>query len=324
MTHRNQRATRNHVGAFRRAGRGAQDDKRLSSGLCACTDRRVGLSLRKAFSYSRQASWMRTCDLSDSDIAMLEQSAVTHSLRVLTVNVHKGFSFLNRRFVLPELRDAVREVAADVVFLQEVHGSRQRHASAGARLARGAARRVPGRSDLAGLRLWPQCRLRGRRPRQRGAVEVPDRALREHRHLGRWPGEARAAALRDSPARACGHDARHLCAPRAEAGAPRTAARPLVRARALRRAADRTAAGGRRLQRLAEGRACRARAWRGPARGLRRCARARRAPYPARFPMLQLDRIYVRSTRHHAPLALPAQPWDRLSDHTPIAAEIQL
>jgi endonuclease/exonuclease/phosphatase family metal-dependent hydrolase len=46
--------------------------------------------------------------------------------------------------------------------------------------------------------------------------------------------------------------------------------------------------------------------------------------YPARFPMLQLDRIYSRSMRHHAPLALPAQPWDRLSDHTPIAAEIQL
>ena len=44
------------------------------------------------------------------------------SLRVLTVNTHKGFAFLGRRFVLSELREAVREVGADLVFLQEVQG----------------------------------------------------------------------------------------------------------------------------------------------------------------------------------------------------------
>jgi endonuclease/exonuclease/phosphatase family metal-dependent hydrolase len=42
-------------------------------------------------------------------------------LKVLTLNVHKGFS-LRRRFVLHELRDAIRRVSADVVFLQEVVG----------------------------------------------------------------------------------------------------------------------------------------------------------------------------------------------------------
>jgi endonuclease/exonuclease/phosphatase family metal-dependent hydrolase len=42
---------------------------------------------------------------------------------VLTVNVHKGFTVFNRRFILPELRDAVRTVGADIVFLQEVLGS---------------------------------------------------------------------------------------------------------------------------------------------------------------------------------------------------------
>lgn len=35
---------------------------------------------------------------------------------VLTVNTHKGFTALNRRFILPELREAVRSVSADVVF----------------------------------------------------------------------------------------------------------------------------------------------------------------------------------------------------------------
>ncbi|MGK9608265.1 EEP domain-containing protein, partial [Salmonella enterica subsp. enterica] len=47
--------------------------------------------------------------------------------KVLTVNTHKGFTALNRRFILPELREAVRGVAADVVFLQEVHGTHEHH-----------------------------------------------------------------------------------------------------------------------------------------------------------------------------------------------------
>jgi endonuclease/exonuclease/phosphatase family metal-dependent hydrolase len=49
-------------------------------------------------------------------------------LKVLTVNVHQGFAFLNRRFILPKLREAVREVSADLVFLQEVHGAQDKHA----------------------------------------------------------------------------------------------------------------------------------------------------------------------------------------------------
>lgn len=59
-----------------------------------------------------------------------EGSVVAPSVRtftVLTVNTHKGFTALNRRFILPELREAVRSVAADVVFLQEVHGTHEQH-----------------------------------------------------------------------------------------------------------------------------------------------------------------------------------------------------
>lgn len=43
-------------------------------------------------------------------------------IRILTLNIHKGFSFANRRFVLPRLRRAIRETRADLVFLQEVVG----------------------------------------------------------------------------------------------------------------------------------------------------------------------------------------------------------
>jgi endonuclease/exonuclease/phosphatase family metal-dependent hydrolase len=43
-------------------------------------------------------------------------------LKVLTVNIHKGFSQFNRRFTLHRLRDAIRGTEADIVFLQEVTG----------------------------------------------------------------------------------------------------------------------------------------------------------------------------------------------------------
>ena len=52
-----------------------------------------------------------------------------HRMKVLTVNMHKGFTALNRRFILPELREAVRSTSADLVFLQEVQGEHEKHAS---------------------------------------------------------------------------------------------------------------------------------------------------------------------------------------------------
>ncbi len=50
------------------------------------------------------------------------------SIKVLSLNMHKGFSSLGRRFILHELREAVRRVGADIVFLQEVHGEHAGHA----------------------------------------------------------------------------------------------------------------------------------------------------------------------------------------------------
>ena len=43
-------------------------------------------------------------------------------LRVLSLNIHKGFSHFNLVYVLDEIRRFIRETAADVVFLQEVQG----------------------------------------------------------------------------------------------------------------------------------------------------------------------------------------------------------
>lgn len=47
---------------------------------------------------------------------------------VLTLNINAGFDVSRRRFLLPALREAVRETGADVVLLQEVLGAHSGHA----------------------------------------------------------------------------------------------------------------------------------------------------------------------------------------------------
>jgi endonuclease/exonuclease/phosphatase family metal-dependent hydrolase len=49
-------------------------------------------------------------------------------LSIATWNIHKGFSQFNRRMVVHELRERLRALDADIVFLQEVQGRHERHA----------------------------------------------------------------------------------------------------------------------------------------------------------------------------------------------------
>lgn len=46
--------------------------------------------------------------------------------------------------------------------------------------------------------------------------------------------------------------------------------------------------------------------------------------FPARLPLLRLDRIYVRNLKAHRPQVLAARPWSHLSDHVPLSVEIEL
>lgn len=50
------------------------------------------------------------------------------TLRVVTLNIHKGLSTFNRRVVIHELREGLRALSPDLVFLQEVQGLNERHA----------------------------------------------------------------------------------------------------------------------------------------------------------------------------------------------------
>ena len=50
------------------------------------------------------------------------------TLSIATWNIHKGFSQFNRRMVVHDLRERLRELSADIVFLQEVQGLHLGHA----------------------------------------------------------------------------------------------------------------------------------------------------------------------------------------------------
>jgi endonuclease/exonuclease/phosphatase family metal-dependent hydrolase len=52
----------------------------------------------------------------------------TPALHITTFNIHKGFSQFNRRMMVHELRDRLRHLNPDIVFLQEVQGLHLRHA----------------------------------------------------------------------------------------------------------------------------------------------------------------------------------------------------
>ncbi|HMV18613.1 MAG TPA: endonuclease/exonuclease/phosphatase family protein [Zoogloea sp.] len=50
------------------------------------------------------------------------------TLRICTYNIHKGFSQFNRRLAIHDVRERLHQLGADVVFLQEVQGQHLHHA----------------------------------------------------------------------------------------------------------------------------------------------------------------------------------------------------
>jgi endonuclease/exonuclease/phosphatase family metal-dependent hydrolase len=52
------------------------------------------------------------------------------AFKILTLNIHKGFSLGNRRFTLERIRQNLRQSGSNLVFLQEVVGEHERHREA--------------------------------------------------------------------------------------------------------------------------------------------------------------------------------------------------
>ena len=50
-------------------------------------------------------------------------------IRILTYNIHKGFTTGNRQFVLQQIKESIKTIQADVVFLQEVIGEHETHSA---------------------------------------------------------------------------------------------------------------------------------------------------------------------------------------------------
>jgi endonuclease/exonuclease/phosphatase family metal-dependent hydrolase len=245
-------------------------------------------------------------------------------LKVLTVNIHKGFTTFNRRFMLHELREAVREVRADVVFLQEVLGTHARHAarltdypeaphyefladSIWPQFAYGKNAAYPhGHHGNAVLSKFPIVHQENRDvsisgPERRGLLhcmlQIPGHELPVSVfcvHLG----------LRESHRRQQLHLLAQMIEKDVPEGAPVIVAGDFNDWRRRAHSILQKQAGLREVFVHAHGRSAKT--------------------FPAKFPVLSLDRIYVRNTRAHAPLILPTEPWNRLSDHAPLAAVISL
>ena len=246
------------------------------------------------------------------------------SFKVLTANIHKGFSPLNRNFMLHDLRDAVRKVSADVVFLQEVQGSHIKHATRVANFPQTPqyefladsiwSQFAYGRNAIydhghhgnALLSKFPITHFENHNisiagPEKRGmlhcVMQVPGRATTIHAicvHLSLAENHRRKqlALMCQMVRRDIPDDAPLIVA--GDFNDWRNRTHPFLE-REL---------GLKEVFVSATGHAART--------------------FPARMPMLQLDRIYVRNAAVHAPLELPRKPWDQLSDHAPLAAEILL
>jgi endonuclease/exonuclease/phosphatase family metal-dependent hydrolase len=251
-------------------------------------------------------------------------AANPRTLKVMTVNAHKGFTFFNRRFILHELRDAVRAVGADIVFLQEVLGT---HASHSLRYADWPT--TPQYEFLADT-IWPQFAY------GRNAV-YPDgdhgNAVLSKFPIQRFVNHDISVGGKDEKrgllhcvlAMPEGQEVHAICV--------HLGLREQQRARQLDllcRQIETEVPEGAPLLVAGDFNDWRLRShevlWREA--GLREVfvvengAAAR--TFPARWPVLPLDRIYVRNAQSHQPVVLQNRPWSHLSDHAPLAAEIAL
>jgi endonuclease/exonuclease/phosphatase family metal-dependent hydrolase len=255
---------------------------------------------------------------------MTETPATAAPLTVMTVNIHKGFTPFNRRFILPELRDAVRKVGADVVFLQEVLGTHEGH-----------AKKVNGwpeapHYEFLADAIWPHYgygkNVVAPKSDHGNAVMSKFPIVRYQNHDVSMPGPEKRGLLHcvlRVPGQAV--DVHAICVHLGLAESHRVQQLDLLCEMVRSEVPDNApliVAGDFNDWR------CRANNHLEREIGLREVfvnAYGEAAKtFPSRFPLLCLDRIYVRNASVHLPVVLPRKPWSHLSDHAPLVAEIHL
>ena len=246
------------------------------------------------------------------------------SIKVLTYNIHKGFTMGNMRFILHEIRESLRHVDADVVFLQEIHGERHisknrfdhwptnsqfeyladevwHHHAYGKNAIYKA-----GHHGNAILSKYPfiewenidvSIMKKASRSLLHGTIQIPNSEKKVHIiciHLGLFERERENQLITLSE-----RIASHV-----------PADEPLIIAGDFND-------------------------WRGNAErhlhedlGVKEVFKetygSHARTFPARFPVLSMDRIYYRGLEVVGSSHLQGQPWQRLSDHTPLFAEFGL
>lgn len=245
-----------------------------------------------------------------------------HRLRVLTVNTHKGFTALNRRFILPELREAVRSTGADLVFLQEVLGGHDRHA------ARYHDWPMTSQYEFLADSMWSDFAY-GRNAvypdGHHGNALLSKYPILQYRNLDVSITGPERRGLLHCVLQVPGHEEVHaICVHLSLLESHRQLQLDLLCALldSLPEHAPVVIAGDFNDWQLQGN------------KRLARCTYLHEAfershgrlakTYPARFPLLRLDRIYLRNATSHNPKILGTRPWTHLSDHLPLAVEVHM
>ena len=245
-----------------------------------------------------------------------------HALHIATYNMHKGLSPLNTRLRLPDIARSLKTLAADVVFLQEVQGrhsaraqrfadwpaeaqhhylARQLHARATYGLNCAHEHGHHGNAILSRLPVehWCNRDISVNRFESRGVLHCDFRppgwhsgltALCVHLNLLARDRKKQFAALRDYIAHAV--PAEHALIIAGDFNDWRAQANDLLAGELGLSEVFHTLHG----------------------------AHAR--SYPARLPMLTLDRIYTRGLRVTQAQVHHGAPWAQLSDHLPLSATL--
>lgn len=244
-----------------------------------------------------------------------------HSLRILTLNMHKGFTVFNRRFILPELREAVRMLSTDIVFLQEVLGENTLHPD---RYQNWPA--TPQYEFIADS-MWSDFSY-GRNAvyphGDHGNALLSKYPIIRYQNLDVSVGTIEQRGLLHSVLKVPGHDEVHaICVHLGLRESHRRqqlellgqlldnlpANAPVIVAGDFndwRKQADYILNDHGMFEAFVN-------EYGVPAKS-----------FPARWPLLSLDRIYVRNATTHNPEVLHRRPWSHLSDHIPLAVEIRL
>jgi len=258
----------------------------------------------------------------ESSVAqVIATKQMPHKIRILTLNMHKGFTVFNRRFILPELREAVQTLSTDIVFLQEVHGSHNQHAQRFANW--------PGISQYEFLAesMWPDYSY-GRNAvypyGDHGNALLSKYPIVRYQNLDVSIGKIEQRGLLHSVLKMPDNTELHaICVHLGLRESHRKQQLALLCNLVNSLPANEVVivAGDFNDWRV---RANKVLAGVGFHEAFLNAFGKSAKSFPARWPFLALDRVYVRNATTHNPEALHNLPWSHLSDHAPLSVEVQL